>query len=213
MEENKVKVDLSTFKGLSMYERFMSEQDPTVCCTGCFDVSNLMKQKKKGHSFNAILCYCVLQAAQQVKEFHYAIKEDGLYYYKNVKTNAVVNGKDGQLYYADYRYFDNFEEFEKEYHRVNEYCCNNCTSFNEDTGALIATSAVIEYPFTSFSLGVSKTFWDHFLMWGKCVKRFNRTKLNISLRFHHATIDGQRAAKFFNELQKQFDVFKLKQTR
>ena len=132
-----------------------------------------------------------------------------MYYYKNVKVNAVVNGKDGQLYYADYRYFDNFREFELEYLRANDFCTNNCTHLQEDTGALISTSAIIDYPFTSLSLGVSKTFWDNFMLWGKFVKKFNKVKLNISLRFHHAIIDGQRAAKFFNELQNQIDNFNL----
>ena len=210
MNENKIKIDLSTFEGAPMYERFMAEQDPTVCCTGTFNVTNLYKQKKKGYGFNALLCYCVLQAAQQIKEFHYSIKEDGLYYYKNVKTNAVINGKDGQLYNASYNYFDNFGDFYKEYQRVNEYCTNNCTHHDEDTGALISTSAVIAYPFTSFNIGVSKIFWDNFMMWGKYVKKFNRVELNITLRFHHATVDGQAAAKFFNELQRQINLLKIK---
>ena len=176
---------------------------------GSFDISNVLKQKKKGHSLNAILCYCVLQAAQNVEDFHYSIKEDGLYYYKNMKVNAVINGKDGLLYYADYKYFDNFKDFEIEYNRVNEYCSENCTHFQEDTGNLIATSAIVGFPFTSISLGMSKTFWDNFLMWGKYEKKGFKKKLNISLRFHHATIDGQAAGRFYNELQKQFDLIKL----
>ena len=64
---------------------------PSVSVTGNFDITNVYKQKQKGHSLNALLCYCVLQAAQKVDEFHYSIKEDGLYYYDYVKTNAVVN--------------------------------------------------------------------------------------------------------------------------
>lgn len=209
MDKNKVKINLKTFEGAPMYNRFMSENDPTVCCTGLFDVTNIYKKKKKGHSFNAMMCYCIMQAGQKIKEFHYSIKEDGLYYYKNVKVNAVVNGKDGQLYYADYKYFDNFEEFEKEYQRANDFCTNNCTHLQEDTGALISTSAIIGFPFTSLSIGVSKTFWDHFMMWGKFIKKFSKVKLNISLRFHHAVIDGQRAAKFFTELQNQINNFTL----
>ena len=206
--DNKIKVDLNTFEGAVMYNRFVKEPNPSVCVTGKFDITNLYKHKNK-HSLNAMLCYCILQTAQSIKEFHYSIKEDGLYYYKNVKTNAVVNGVDGQLYYADYKYFDNFVDFEKEYHRANEYCSKNCVHLQEDTGALISTSAIIGYPFESISLETATDFWDNFLLWGKFVKKWFKVTLNISLRFHHATIDGQRAAKFFNELQKQISEFKV----
>ena len=65
------------------------------------------------------------------------------------------------------------------------------------------------FPFTSVSLDISPTFWDNFLVWGKYQKRFFKTTLDISLRFHHATIDGQRAAMFFNELQKQFNTINV----
>lgn len=210
MEDNKVKVDLENFEGARMYNRFIQEPFPSVCVSGCFDITRLYKIKKKGHKLNAMLCYCILQAGQNIKEFHYSIKEDGLYYYKNVKTNFVTYGIDGQLYYADCKYFDNFKEFEQEYDRVNDICQNQCVHYVEDTGAMLSTSAVIDYPFTTFSLGISPTFWDNFLMWGKFEKKFNKVKLNISLRFHHATIDGKHAALFFNELQKQFNEFNLK---
>ena len=207
--KNKTKVNLKTFEGASMYNRFIKEPSPGVCVTGKFNITRLYRRKKK-HSLNAMLCYCILQSAQNVKEFHYSIKEDGLYYYKNVKTNAVVNGVDGQLYFADYKYFDNFNDFEKEYIRVNEYCTKNCVHFQEDTGALISTSTIIGYPFESITLDVATDFWDNFLMWGKFQKKWGKVTLNISLRFHHATIDGQRAAIFFNQLQKQINNFKIK---
>lgn len=209
MSNIKHKVDLKKYKYKVMYERFMKEPSPSVCVTGTFDITNVYKQKKKGHSLNALLCYCVLHTAQNIEEFHYSIKEDGLYYYENMKTNAVVNGKDGLLYYADYKYYDNFQDFEKEYKRVNKYCYDNCTNFQEDTGSLIGTSAIPGFPFTSISLDVSVSFWDNFIMWGCYETKRLKKKLNISLRFHHATIDGQTAAKYFNELQKNLNTIKL----
>jgi chloramphenicol O-acetyltransferase type A len=210
MEENKVKVDIETYKYSRQYKRFMTEPDPSVCVTGCFDITNLLRLRKKGHKLNAMLCYCIQQAGQNIEEFHYAIKEDGLYYYKNVKTNAVINGVDGELYFVDYKYCEKFEDFEKEYDRVNDYYSKHCSHFSEDTGALLSTSTILGYPFSSIDLGLSKTFWDNFLMWGNYKKRWLKAELNITLRFHHATIDGQRAAKFFSELQKQIKQLKIK---
>ncbi|MBE7082853.1 MAG: hypothetical protein E7378_04200 [Clostridiales bacterium] len=209
MSQLKFKVDIKDFEHPDMYKRFIKEPSPSVCVTGNFNITKIMKQKRKGHSLNALLCFCVLQAAQKVKEFHYSIKEDGLYYYTNVKTNGVINGKDNQLYFVDYKYFQSFKDFEIEYKRANKYCYENCVNLQEDSGALIGTSAVPGFPFTSVSLDISPTFWDNFLVWGKYQKRFFKTTLDISLRFHHATIDGQHAAMFFNELQKQFNTINV----
>ena len=209
MSDNKIKVDLKTFAGEPMYSRYIKESSPSVCVTGCFDITNLIKLKKKGHSLNALICYCIQEAGQKIEEFHYSIQKDGLYYYKNVKTNSVIKAKDNQLYFPDYKYNVDFKEYEKEYHRVNNYCINNCTHFIEDTGAVLSTSAMINYPFTSFSLDNTSDFWDNFLMWGKYQKKFFKYYLNISLRFHHATIDGEHAGIFFKELQHQFSTIKI----
>ena len=46
------------------------------------------------------------------------------------------------------------------------------------------------------------------MLWGKYVKNNEKVELNMSLRFNHATIDGEHAGMFFCELQKQFDNFK-----
>ena len=137
------------------------------------------------------------------------IKEDGLYFYDSIKVNAVFKGKDDSLCYGSIKYFSNFLDFEKEYYGVRKYCYENCTHFDEDNGSMISTSAVTNFPFESFALSTSKTFWDHFVMWGKYVKKLFRTKLTISLRFHHATIDGEHAGMFFNEFQKQIKEFKI----
>lgn len=205
----KEKVDLNNYKYKKMFERFIKERNQSVCVTGCFDVTTLYNYKSE-HSFNAMLCYCILQAAQKIDEYHYSIDENNdLYHYENVKVNAVVNGIDGNLYYADYKYFDNFIDFEKEYIRVNDYCKNNCVHYKVDTGALIGTSAMINYPFTSFSIGCSDIFWDNFMLWGSYIKNENNVQLYMTLRFHHATIDGQHAGLFFSELQRQMNEFKL----
>ena len=208
MEETKYKVDLENYKYKNMYQRFVTDKNAALVLTGTFDISKVFKLKKK-HSLNAMLCYCILTTGQQIEQFHYAIKEDGLYYYKNVKVNAVLNGKDGNLYYGDYRYFDNFLDFEKEYLRVNKYCSENCTHLSEDTGALLSTSAMIQFPFDSIVTSLLHDFWDSFFTWGAYKKKNFKTYLSITLRVHHAVIDGQTAGKFFKKLQETFNNFKI----
>ncbi len=205
--EIKRKVDVDKeFYLPEMYHRFMQEQNPSICVTGKFDVSKLVKHKNT-YSFNAMLCYCIQQAAQKIDALHYAIKPDGLYYYTNVKTNAVIFGKDNQHYYIDYPYYAVFKDYLKNYENSNNLHYEKCEHLEIDCGAVMSTSAVINFPFESFGLGISDTFWDHFILWGKFVKTRLKTHLNITLRFHHALIDGQTAGLFFNELQKEIYNF------
>ena len=206
---SRIKVDVNKYKYKDMYLRFTNDTNPSVCVGGVFDITNLIKIKKKGHSLNALLCYCILKAGEKIDEFHYSIKEDGLYYYEHVKVNAVFKGRDDSLCYGSIKYVDTFSEFEKEYLRVKKYCYDNCSHYDDDFGSLLSTSAVVNYSFDSFGLSVSDTFWDNFLMWGKYVKKFMHTELKITLRFHHALIDGEHAGMFFNELQNQIKKLKL----
>jgi len=207
-----IEKDLS-FTRQRSYKRFTKEQNPCFCVSGRFDVTNLIKQKKKGHSFNALLCYCVLLAGEKVNEFHYQIKEDGLYYFDHCKINVIVNSDNGSLYWGDVGYYDNFEDFEKEYFRVCKYCKENNNHYFIDNGSLIATSAMIGFPFTSITCTKSDSFWDNFVMWGQFEKKLFKTHLNISLRFHHALVDGQQAAQYFATLQDEIKNLKTKNAR
>lgn len=204
----KQKVDIEKHKYARMFKRFVGQTNPCISVSGCFDITNLYNLRKK-HKLNAMLCYCIQEAAQNIDEFHYIIDENhDLWYYKNVKTNSVVKGIDGMLYWPDYKYCKKFKDFEKEYETKTQYSIKNCSHVKEDIGALVSTSAIVNYPFTSFNICKSDDFWDNFLTWGAYIVDGNKVKLYISLRFHHATIDGEHAGMFFNELQKQFDKFK-----
>lgn len=208
--ETKQKVDISQYKHSEMYQRFIKEKTPGVCVTGKFDVTNIRRiNKRKKHKFNALLCFAVMQAAQKCDDFHYQINPDGLYYYQNVKVNSVVRGDDGGLYNAEYKYTDNFYEFEKNYLAIREYCKTQCKHYSEDTGALISTSAMIGFPFESAAVNLSDIFIANFLVWSSYKKSFFKTYLNITLRFHHATIEGQAAALFFKTLQEEIKNLKI----
>ena len=200
-------VDVKKYKFKDMFERFIKEKNPAMCVSGCFDVTSIFKLKDK-HRFNVMMCYCVAKAAQNIEEFHYSIGADKkLYFYSNVKINFGVKAKDGIPYWGDVVYNDSFTDFAKEYERVRKYCYQNCKYYQVDNGALLSTSAVTNYPFTSFSIANSDVFWDSFLLWGQYYEDKKRIKLNMTLRFHHAILDVEHVGNFFNELQKQFDTF------
>lgn len=197
----KIKVNEQTFERAFNYNRFKNMEMAGVCVTGKIDVTKAYKLSKKGHKFNAIMCFAVMHAAQNVKEFHYQIEEDGLYFYKNMQTNYVVKGRDGNLYFPDVKWCEKLSEFEEEYIKVGKFCIENNQHYIINQGAKISTSAVVNYPFQSISLGLLPDFIDNFCMWGAYEKHLTKTYLNVSLRFHHALMDGEHAGLFLKNLQ------------
>ena len=209
MKKIDIKKALSTPSQV-MYNRFVVENNPCMNVSGRFDITHIYKLHKKGHKLNALLCYAILKTAESIKEYHYQIKSDGLYYFDHCKVNMVFKGNDDGLYWGDVLFTVNYVKFEKEYERVSNFCIKNHQHLFEEDGSLISTSAIIGYPFTSISLPKSDVFWDNFVTWGKFEKKFFKVKLNINLRFHHALIDGEHAAIFFTNLQKELNSINIK---
>lgn len=203
------KVDLNQYNRREIYKRFLHQTNNSVCVSGEFDITRIYKYHKKGYKLNCLMLFCVQQASDKIKEFHYSIKNDELYYCDEVYTTAVVKGKDDLLYFVSYPFNQDYLSFEKQYIKLNKNSYNNCEHHNLDEGAMISTSTVLGFPFTSISLGIPSDFNSPFLMWGQYKKKAFKVKLNISFRFHHSLFDGEQVAKFFTNLQKEFNNFKI----
>lgn len=193
-----------------MYLRFLNETQNTICVSGEFDITKIFKYSKKGYKLNSILLYCIQQAANQIEDFHYKIKNNELFYSENILTCSVAKGKDGLLYYITYPYQKDYLDFQKKYKEINDSAYNNCKHYWIDEGAKLSTSAMIGFPFLSISSDVQSDYSNHYLLWGSYKKSFFKVKLNISFKFHHSLLDGEMAVDFFNKLQDEFDNFKCK---
>ena len=51
----------------------------------------------------------------------------------------------------------------------------------------------------------SGLFNNPFLAWGKYKRRLFKTKLPVSLQFHHVQMDGAQAALFLEKVQQEID--------
>ena len=185
------------------FELWMSSPMPMVTLTKTFDVTRLYRTaKRKGLSFNMLLCCCIGKAASQIKEF-YTLPEHGqLFNYDCLAINVIVNNCNGDINSCDVPYCDDLEKFNRDYTALTQSASSSCQSTFVDDAMVIGTSAMTATELDSIVNQYTDQFCNPMVMWGRYRKKWLKVTLPISFQFHHVQMDGGHAARFLEELQK-----------
>ncbi len=185
------------------FELWMSSPMPMVTLNKTFDVTRLHRiAKRKGLSFNMLLCWCIGKAASQIKEF-YTLPEHGqLFNYDCLAINVIVNNCNGDINSCDVPYWDDLEKFNRDYTALTQLASSSCQSTFVDDAMVIGTSAMTATELDSIVNQYTDQFCNPMVMWGRYRKRWLKVTLPISFQFHHVQMDGGHAAHFLEELQK-----------
>ena len=185
------------------FELWMSSPMPMVTLTKTFDVTRLYRiAKRKGLSFNMLLCWCIGKAASQIKEF-YTLPEHGqLFNYDCLAINVIVNNCNGDINSCDVPYWDDLEKFNRDYTALTQSASSSCQSTFVDDAMVIGTSAMTATELDSIVNQYTDQFCNPMVMWGRYRKKWLKVSLPISFQFHHVQMDGGHAAHFLEELQK-----------
>jgi len=185
------------------FELWMSSPMPMVTLTKTFDVTRLHRiAKRKGLSFNMLLCWCIGKAASQIKEF-YTLPEHGqLFNYDCLAINVIVNNCNGDINSCDVPYWDDLEKFNRDYTALTQSASSSCQSTFVDDAMVIGTSAMTATELDSIVNQYTDQFCNPMVMWGRYRKKWLKVSLPISFQFHHVQMDGGHAAHFLEELQK-----------
>ena len=192
------------------FELWMSSPMPMVTLTKTFDVTRLYRiAKRKGLSFNILLCWCIGKAASQIKEFYTLPEQGQLFKYDRLAVNVIVNNIDGGINSCDIPFTDDLDEFSTDYINLTQSAKKRCaSSFREDM-MVIGTSAMTATELDSIGNQYTDQFCNPMVMWGKYRKKWLKVTLPISFQFHHVQMDGGHAAQFLNELQQTTNTLKL----
>lgn len=185
------------------FELWMSSPMPMVTLNKTFDVTRLHRiAKRKGLSFNMLLCWCIGKAASQIKEF-YTLPEHGqLFNYDCLAINVIVNNCNGDINSCDVPYWDDLEKFNRDYTALTQSASSSCQSTFVDDAMVIGTSAMTATELDSIVNQYTDQFCNPMVMWGRYRKKWLKVYLPISFQFHHVQMDGGHAAHFLEELQK-----------
>lgn len=185
------------------FELWMSSPMPMVTLTKAFDVTRLYRiAKRKGLSFNMLLCWCIGKAASQIKEFYTLPEQGQLFNYDCLAINVIVNNCNGGINSCDVPYCDDLEKFNRDYTALTQSASSSCQSTFVDGAMVIGTSAMTATELDSIVNQYTDQFCNPMVMWGRYRKKWLKVTLPISFQFHHVQMDGGHAAHFLEELQK-----------
>ena len=185
------------------FELWMSSPMPMVTLTKTFDVTRLYRiAKRKGLSFNMLLCWCIGNAASRIEEFYMLPEHGKLYKYDRLAINVIVNNCNGGINSCDVPYCDDLEKFNRDYTALTQSASSSCQSTFADDAMVIGTSAVTATDLDSIVNLYTDQFCNPMVMWGRYRKKWLKVTLPISFQFHHVQMDGSHAARFLDELQK-----------
>ena len=185
------------------FELWMSSPMPMVTLTKTFDVTRLYKvSRRRGLSFNMLLCWCIGKAALGIEEF-YMLPENGkMYKYDRLAINVIVNNCNGGINSCDVPYCDDLERFNRDYTALTQSASSSCQSTFVDDAMVIGTSAMTATDLDSIVNQYTDQFCNPMVMWGRYRKKWLKVTFPISFQFHHVQMDGGHAAYFLEELQK-----------
>lgn len=202
----KVEVNPQETSRAEAFELWMSSPMPMVTLTKTFDVSNVVKASRKlGIKFNALLCWCIGQAANQIENFYFLPEQGKFFKYNHIAINVIVNNIKGGLNSCDIPYSSDIKKFANDYLRLTTNASTNCTSSFLEDYMIVGTSAVIQTELDCIVNQYTDKFSNPMVMWGKYRKRWLKTTLPISFQFHHVQMDGAHAAQFLNLLQSKIN--------
>lgn len=188
------------------FEMWMKAPMPMVTLIKTLDVSRLRRfSSKRGLKFNMLMCWCIGRAASQVKEFYLLPVGSKLMRYDSIAVNTIVLNRKGEVSSCDIPYTDDLAVFNVDYLRLTNKVAETCENNDIADSMVIGTSALAQYDIDGAVGMYSGVFNNPFLIWGHYRNGFFKTRLTVSLQFHHTQMDGAHAARFLALLQQEID--------
>ena len=188
------------------FNMWMSSPVPMVTLVKTFDVTRLIKvSKKSGVKFNVLMCWCIVKAAKDIKEFYLLPEQGKLFQFDRLAVNVIVENSKNDISSCDIPYSDDLQQFNSDYLRLTAQAASTCNSTFLDDHMIIGTSTLVQTEIDCIVNQYSSKFNNPFLAWARYRKGWFKTTLPISLQFHHVQMDGGQAAKFLQGLQDEIN--------
>lgn len=196
-------IDPKTTSRAKAFELWMKATMPMVTMTKTFDITRLRRiAKRKGVKFNMLMCYAIVKAASEFKEFYMLPVGDKLMEYDNLAINTIVMTSNGGINTCDIPFSGDIRQFEADYLRITQLAQTSADDVVlGDDYMVIGSSALTKCELDSV-VNVYAGFWNNpFVVWSKYRKGLFKTTLSLSFQFHHTQMDGPISTGFLNRLQ------------
>ena len=188
------------------FDLWMSSPLPMVTFIKTLNVSRLVKiSKRTDMKFNMLMCWCIGKAASKIEEFNTLPVGKKLFHYDELAVNVIVKNCEGGIDSCDVPFMEDLSQFNQQYLQLTKQAADSCMSTALENSMVIGTSAMIQTELDGVVNQYSGLFNNPFLAWGKYKRRLFKTKLPVSLQFHHVQMDGAQAALFLEKVQHEID--------
>ncbi|MBR5821896.1 MAG: chloramphenicol acetyltransferase [Alistipes sp.] len=201
-------IDPKTTSRAKAFELWMKATMPMVTMTKTFDITRLRRiAKRKGVKLNMLMCYAVVKAASEFREFYMLPVGDKLMEFDYLAINTIVMTKDGGINTCDIPFSADIYQFEADYLRITALAQTSAEDVTlGDDYMVIGSSALTKCELDSV-VNVYAGFWNNpFVVWSKYRKSWFKTTLSLSFQFHHTQMDGPISTGFLNRLQEVMNM-------
>lgn len=195
------------------WQLYIDAPMPMVTIFKTLHITNLLRLKEKGYKLNMLLCFCIMQAARQTKEFRLLPVGKKMMEYDKIGVNVIVANEKGGINSCDIPMTDKLEEFNQLYVQLTEQVRRACTDHEITDHMMIGTSSLVKYDIDGAVNMYSGIFNNPFLIWGKYQEEGGAVKLPISFQFHHVQLDGMEACAFLENVQKCIRTLEIKESK
>lgn len=200
------KLNLTTWARIKQYEFFKKYENPFFNICSTLDVTELVNKVKQNHgSFNTSILFASIYAANQIQEFKYRLKDDGVIICDSIYAGSTILNQDNTFSFCYFDYYSDFSAFNQNAQKqINLSKLGNHEFDGRNNDINIIHYSVIPWiSFTSFSHPRNYGTNDSIpkIVFGKYYGENDRIKIPISIEVHHALMDGFHIGQYLEQLQ------------
>ncbi|ASS77274.1 chloramphenicol acetyltransferase [Tumebacillus algifaecis] len=202
-------IDMENWPRKNHYRFFKAFDYPHFNVCANVDVtrfSQVVSERKL--SFFKTFLYAVMRTANELKEFRYRIREDGVVEHDVVHPSFTLMTSEDVFRFCKAQYNAKMNAFLDEIARVMEAAKD--TVYIEDEPGRDNLLYVTCLPWVSFTSVQHPIHFDANdsvprIAWGKFFEENGTVKIPLGVQAHHALVDGVHVGQFFERIQEHLD--------
>lgn len=202
-------LDLESWPRKSTYEFFKDYADPFFNFSADIDVTALHRFAKKAElSVSLSLLYCIMTAANEIREFRIRLVNGQLVEFDKIHATQTILNDDETFSFAYFEMQPDIFAFNSAGRiALEKYKSLKTFDVESDRLDLIYFSVIPWVSFTSFKHAsrLDRTQTVPRIVFGKIFEESDRKKIPLSVEANHTIMDGFHVGKLFNRFQDILD--------
>ena len=204
-----MKSEVDNFKRLEIFNYYNSKDNPFFGITTKIDITNLYKLGKKYGSCYGTIGYYIAKAMNEIDEFKYRYEDNKIYKYDTIMPSYTQMLENKTIGFFACPMINNYEEFIKEYHKINENFVKSKNAFQDNGNDVIWLSCIPWFNFTGLVPTYDKETTIPQVNWDKFSFENERCYVNMAIMVHHGFVDGYHIGLFINRLKELIENIKI----